>query len=199
MVFNARAGLVAGVLAVLLTACTPGSAPSGPPSSAPTPGVPTGAVPTSSVPPPTVGSTSGTMPNPKESTKAPVDLNKPAKTGKVVATVVKLRALKKAKARMPGEVAGPALAVTVKLVNNSKKSIDASAVLVTLYDSAKAPGGEMSAPPARPMRGTLKPGGSKTGVWVFTVPVSKRSPVTVNVVLPTESPVLAFRGPAPKK
>lgn len=185
------------VLAVL-SGCTGGAgqSPSGPvPTGV---GSPTAAAPATSVPPPSPGNTSSTAPNPRESTKPPVKMDEPAKTGKVVATVVKLKAIK-AKARMPGEVAGPGLAITVKLVNNSKKAFDSSGVLVTLYDSRNAPGGEMSAPPSNPMTGVLKPGESAQGVYVFTIPVKRRSPVTINLTLPTESPVLAFRGKAPTR
>jgi hypothetical protein len=125
-------------------------------------------------------------------------MDKPSSTGKVTATVVKLEAIK-AKARIPGEVAGAGLAVTVKLVNRSKEPVNASAVLVTLYDSTMAPGGDMTAPPAKHMRGLLEPGKSTKGVYVFTIATKRRSPVTITVTLPTRSPVLAFRGNAPSE
>lgn len=187
--------LTAGVLSLAaLSGCT---AANGGPASP-------GSTSSSSVPTPTVvatapipGDSTATVPSPRESTKSPVDLDKPASTGKVVVRVVGLKAVE-AKAKIPGEVSGPALAVTVKVLNNSKRPLDTQHLLVTIYDSKQAPGGEMTGAPARPMTGELKPGASASGVYLFTVPVSRRSPVTVNVALPTESPVLVFKGNAPK-
>jgi len=197
MTRKAGALAVAGVLAVLVTGCTSGGVtPAATPGTA-TSGTPTGG-PVTPVPPPTPGSTTSTVANPKESTKPAVDINKPSSTGKVTATVVNIKAIQ-VKARIPGETSGPGLAVTVKVVNGSKDRLNASQVLVTLYDSTKAPGGEMIGPPAKHMKGVLAPGGSATGVWVFTVPVKRRSPVTIDVVLPTESPVLRFTGDAPRR
>jgi hypothetical protein len=74
--------------------------------------------------------------------------------------------------------------------------VDLSAVVVTLLDSEEAPGIEMSARPADPLSGALRPGKSTKGVYVFTVDKDRRNPITVNVTLAGAAPVLLFKGDA---
>lgn len=152
---------------------------------------------TKPVQPPTKGNTTETVPAGSQKSSKPVDLDKPSTSGDVVGTVTSLKAVK-AKAQLPGEVAGPGLLVSVRLRNESKKPIQLDTVLVTLYDSSKAPGGEMTSAPNKPMKGTLQPGKSAEGDYLFTVPTKRRSPVVVNITLPTGTPVMVFRGDAPR-
>ena len=51
----------------------------------------------------------------------------------------------------------------------------------------------MTASPAKPLRGTLQPRRSASGVYVFTVPKNKRKPITVDVTI-SDAPVLVFTG-----
>jgi hypothetical protein len=130
-----------------------------------------------------------------EVSKKPVKLDKPAKTGTgLTAKVVSIKAAT-AKAQLPGEVAGPALVVTVDLTNTGSKSADLSAVVVTLLDSDEAPGSEMTTKPADPLTGKVGAGKTARGVYVFTVPKNKRSPITVTVSI-SDAPVLVFTGDA---
>ncbi len=179
---------------IALSGCTAASGGATPPAGTTSSSVP---APTVVATAPTPGDSTATVPSPRGSTKAPVDLDKPASAGKVVVRVVGLKAVN-ARAKIPGEVSGPGLAVTVKVTNNSARPLDAAHVLVTIFDSKKAPGGEMTGSPANPMNGSIEPGANATGVYLFTVAVNRRSPVTVYVALPTETPALAFRGDAPK-
>lgn len=187
-----------------LAGCTQGNAP--------TPGAGTSGstLPSSAGSSPTTGSSpSGSVdhtekpsgpsdPNPRESYRPDVKLTAPAKTGGVTVQVVKLRALT-VKARQPGEVSGPGLAVTVQVRNGSDQTLRGGGLLVTIYGSDQAPGGEMSGPPTSPIETDIKPGGKATGTYAFTLPRAKRSPITIQVTLPSESPVLVFKGDAPAR
>ncbi|MET1006927.1 MAG: hypothetical protein ABWX96_15375 [Propionibacteriaceae bacterium] len=129
-------------------------------------------------------------------TKPPVKLDKPSNTGSgVTVRITKIKSIS-SKAQLPGEVAGPAVSLTVTVKNDSAKTLDIGTVVVSLIDSSGAPGNEMTAKPADPLRGTVKSGGTATGVYVFTVDKDKRNPVSVNITLAGAAPVLVFKGDA---
>jgi hypothetical protein len=151
---------------------------------------------TTPVPSPTPGNTDQTVAPKKVVTKRPVKLDKPSSTGQGVTVRITAAKAIAAKARLPGEVAGPAVALTLIVHNGSPKPVDLGAVVVTLLDSANAPGNEMSAKPAKPIKGILKTGKSATGVYVFTVGKLRRNPISVDVTLTGEAPVLVFKGDA---
>ena len=130
-----------------------------------------------------------------EESKKPVKLDKPSATGNgLSAKVVSVKAIE-AKAKLPGEIKGPALAVTVELRNTRDKATDLSAVVVNLLDSDQAPGSEMSTEPAKPFAGKLAAGKTAEGTYVFTVPKNKRKPITLSVSV-NDDPVLVFTGNA---
>lgn len=189
---------------------TPGSTPAPAPSSAsarssspdspaPEPSRPPGSTPpppaTTPVPPSTPGDVNSTVPSRPEASKSPVAIDKPSETGTgVTVRLVDLKATN-AKASLPGEVAGPAVAITVDVTNTGDKAVDLNTVVVTLADADDAPGSEMTSPPAKPLRGSVAPAKSTRGVYVFTVPRDKRNPVTVSVTVGS-APVLVFKGNA---
>jgi hypothetical protein len=100
-----------------------------------------------------------------------------------------------AKAQLPGEVAGSALAITIDVTNTGSNSADLSTVVVTLLDSDDAPGSEMTTKPSDPVTGKVGAGKTARGVYVFTVPKNKRSPITVPISV-KDAPVLVFTGDA---
>ncbi len=177
------------------TAAVPTTAAPGPSGSAsPTSTLPPAA--TTPVPPPSPGTTEETVSAKPEVTKKPVKLDKPSDAGGGVQ--VRISAVKAitAKAQLPGEVAGPAVSLTLVVKNGSDQAVNLDTVVVTLLNSDQAPGIEMTAKPAAPFSGTLKAGKSTTGVYVFTVGRSLRNPISVNVTLNGEAPVLLFKGNA---
>ena len=150
---------------------------------------------TTPVPPPTPGAVESTVEAKPEESKKPVKLDKPSKTGTgLTAKLTTIKAIE-AKAQLPGEIAGPALALTVEVTNSGAKPADLSAVVVTVLDSDEAPGGEMTSDPAKPLRGRLSAGKTARGVYVFTIDKGKRNPVTVTVSI-SDAPVLVFNGKA---
>ena len=175
------------------TASTPAvtAAPTGPASTAPTETAETA----ETAAPPTPGDVESTVEAKPIESRKPVRLDTPSATGTgLAAKLLEVRAVD-AKAQLPGEVAGPALALTLEVRNEGRKAADLSAVVVNVTDSAAAPGTEMSAEPAQPFRGSVGAGKSVRAVYVFTVPKDKRDPITVTVSI-GEAPVLVFTGDA---
>lgn len=99
-------------------------------------------------------------------------------------------------AQTPGEIAGPALAVTVRIENDSKADLDVETVMVTLIDSAGAVGVPTTAEPARPFTGTIPPGSDAEGVYVFLVPEGTRDPIELTIAYSAGVPVVLLVGDA---
>lgn len=147
---------------------------------------------------PTPGGTNKTVHNPRESTRPPVKISQTSSIEfHAAAVITKIEAIT-IEARMPGEVTGAGLALTLKITNLGDAPFDTTRTLMTIVGSDKAPGAEMSGGPSKPFSAEIKPGESATGVFVFTIPKDKRNPITVYVTLPSESPVMVFEGPAPQ-
>lgn len=128
-------------------------------------------------------------------TTAPaVGLTDPADFGgQVTARIAQVSAVQ-ATATLPGEVSGPAVAVTVEITNSSAESIGLDSVTVTLTDAAGNPASSIAADPSAPLAGVLGAGAARSGTYVFTVPADQRDPVTVTVTYSSGAPTLAFTG-----
>jgi hypothetical protein len=154
----------------------------------------TSSTPASPLPPAGSSDPTATVAPKKVVTKPPVTVGKKVEvTGKVQVRVDEVTPVQ-AKARLPGEVSGPGVAVTVVVDNGSAAAVDLGNVVVTLTDSTGAPGGEVSDARAKPLQGSVAPRRSRTGSYFFTVPKSRRDPVSVSVTLSGSSPVAEFRG-----
>jgi hypothetical protein len=201
---------------VLLTgsACTAGdNAPQPPVSSAPTTADPNGAAspapgtretPRSTLPPPpttpvpqeTPGDVNSTVPTKPEKSEKPVGLDEASTAeGGVVTRIARVRSLT-TKAKGPGEVSGPGLAVTVEARNSSSSAVSLDQVVVNLTGADGVPGNPMSDRPAKPFRGQLAAGKKATGVYVFNVEEDNRDPVNIEVTISGGATVLVFSGPA---
>ncbi len=95
-------------------------------------------------------------------------------------------------ARGPGEVGGPAAAVTVKMTNNSGKPIALNQVQVTAQDTSGRPTPSVSGEPASPMTGNLDSGKTATGVYVFTLGDGFSNPLVVSISYSAGAPVALF-------
>jgi hypothetical protein len=94
----------------------------------------------------------------------------------------------------PGELSGPAVALTLQVTNGSSRPLGLDAVIV----SASIGGQEASASdaaPAKPFSGSLGPGAKAQGVYVFVLPAGGRRPVGVVVSLAPDLPVARFTVP----
>jgi hypothetical protein len=208
---RAAVAAAALLLAVLLGGCsddnaapsastTPGqptmapqSGGSAQPSQQPSP-VATSRPPTTPVPATTSGNVNQTVPSKAVTSRPPVKLDKPAKpTGDVVVTLPSIKAIN-AKGQGPGEVSGPALAVTVRVQNNGDKPVDLSNTVVNLTAANGDPGAMMTGSPASPLPSEVKAGKTASGVYVFAVPKNQRDPITVEASINPDVPVVVFRG-----
>lgn len=100
-----------------------------------------------------------------------------------------------AHARIPGEVSGPALRVTVELTNTTASPASLDRVAVNLYtgsDGVPAVPVTEQAGPA--LHGSLAPGASARGTYAFTVPVAQRGEVTVTVGVGPQIGTAVFSG-----
>ena len=185
-----------GGIALLLTlgvsACTGGSD-----EPAPAPASSTSTLPpaiTTPVPPPTPGTAESTVPSQKVTRRKPVDLAAEGQAADGVRVqLTKIEAIQ-AMARGAGEVAGPALAVTVQIDNSTGRAVSLASAVVNLTAADGSPGGSMSGEPAVLLPQAVEPRSTVSGVYVFTVPQGKRNPVTIDVTVTPNDPVVVFRG-----
>lgn len=96
----------------------------------------------------------------------------------------------------PGQVGGPALALTVKIKNGSKAALDLSTVTVALSGAKGVPGILATGSPYAPLDGSLPGGDSAKGTYVFTLAKAYRRPITVQVQYGNGQTVLQFSGNA---
>ncbi|MEU2350288.1 hypothetical protein [Modestobacter sp. NPDC049651] len=95
----------------------------------------------------------------------------------------------------PGNVAGPAVRVSVRVENRTGEDLDLGAIATTLtYGADATPASPLDDPAQWPLAGTLADGESATGVYVFTVPADARDAVTVVVGPRADAPLLVFTG-----
>ena len=159
------------------------------------------------VPGPTAPPTTGVPPSPTSLVTVPegeievadpIDTDEVADFGTgVTAEIVGLEAVDGV-AKLPGEISGPALRVTVRLTNGSDAALALARVQVDLNSGAdRAPGLALTEPGAAPFVGELAPGDSADGVYVFGVPADRRDQVRVLVLYSVDAPMVVFEGPAP--
>jgi len=116
--------------------------------------------------------------------------------GQVSARISQVSAVQ-ATATLPGEVSGPAVAVTLEITNGSGQGIGLDAVTVTMADAGGNPTTAITlntTDPAAPLQGVLDAGATTSGSYVFTVPADQRNPVTVTVNYSAGAPTLVFTG-----
>lgn len=100
-------------------------------------------------------------------------------------------------AQGPGEIAGPGLAVHIKLTNNSSAAVSLANVAVNLTDGAQTPALPITSSPAAPLTGSVDPGATAEGVYVFTLPTDYSDPASITVSYSAQAPTLVFTGDAP--
>ncbi|MET1007941.1 MAG: hypothetical protein ABWX96_20485 [Propionibacteriaceae bacterium] len=164
------------------------------PSAAPQSGKPTKAPPPTKLGTPSQPGTGETVSVKPVKTKEPVPLDKTGDFG--TGLTVSLKDIKSVKgvAKAPGEIAGPAIKITLEATNDSKKDISLDTVTVAVsYGKDRSPAVELS-DGRRPFSGKLGGGDSENGVYVYTVPTDERDDVRVEVSYTGEAPTVAFEG-----
>ncbi|SNS68201.1 hypothetical protein SAMN04488107_3394 [Geodermatophilus saharensis] len=126
-----------------------------------------------------------------------VPLDQPAAAGDgVTATVSSIEAVDGVGAGR-GNVSGPALRVTVRITNGTPAAVDLGGVAVDLTHGGDAvPASPLDDPSQAPFSGSVEPGATAQGVYVFRVPPDDRDPVTVSVGYRAGAPFMVFTGSA---
>ncbi len=151
---------------------------------------------TTPVPAPSGGAITETVAPRDVATAKPVELDDSAKVGEVEVSLKKLDNVK-VEAAGPGEIAGKAVSVRVSIKNGSDKAIDGTGVYVTLLGKDGAPASPTTAKPAAPIEGSIDPGKTAEGVYVFSVVNGIQNPVTVLVNYGADAKVAQFSGELP--
>ncbi|WP_409329156.1 hypothetical protein [Trujillonella humicola] len=130
-------------------------------------------------------------------TQDPVALDQTAAVGDgVTVDVVGLEGIEGA-ATGPGNVAGPALRVTVRLTNGTPEPVSLDGTAVDLrYGFDQAPASPLEDPSQVRFSGVVEPGASAEGTYVFSVPVDARDAVTVIVGYAPGAPFVVLTGSA---
>tara|TARA_R110002020_G_scaffold214865_6_gene422052 strand:- start:8127 stop:8825 length:699 start_codon:yes stop_codon:yes gene_type:complete len=130
-------------------------------------------------------------------TQAPVPLDQTAEpTEGVTVALVSIEAVE-GEASGPGEVAGPALRVTVRVQNGTGEPKPLQRTIVTLsYGTDQRPATEFQRSGSAPLAGEIAAGGAAEGVYVFAVPQDQRGQIRVSVDLDTDATILLFEGAA---
>lgn len=148
-------------------------------------------------PVPSTGDINQEVPAVELTTNAPVPLDGTADFGgSVTATLTDVSAID-ATARVPGEISGPALSVTVEIKNDSAEPIGLDNVTVNLDTKDGSPASPVTTEPAAPLSGVLLPGETRSGVYVFTLSAESRAGVGITVLYSTDAPIVLFSGDAP--
>ena len=126
-----------------------------------------------------------------------VALDEAAEVGDgVSASLVSLDAIQ-GTATGPGNIAGPALRITVRIENGTDGPVSLGGVVVDLASGPDlVPASPLGDPSAAPFAGTVAPGGHADGVYVFTIPEEDRGSVTVSVGYQAGAPLMVFTGSA---
>ncbi|HSK33029.1 MAG TPA: hypothetical protein VK903_06055 [Propionicimonas sp.] len=197
-------GAAALVVIALVWAVIAGAFAGGVPDATPTPSVtptPTSGpattpVPEPSLPSPTATGTPTVVPTAK-ATSVKTGLDDKAQTSPgVTARVVRVESVSGV-AQGPGEIAGPALRVTIDVKNDSNKAIRTELGLINLYyGKARTPAGPLSGPGVAAFPEQIPAGGTGTGTSVFNVPLDERDRIEVEFSYSTDAAVVIFSGSA---
>ncbi|OMQ16485.1 hypothetical protein A7K94_0202175 [Modestobacter sp. VKM Ac-2676] len=168
-----------------------GSAPSG---AAPVGAEPTGAVEAPLPTPDPSGPTQDVTELPPALPEVPIDGTSEVGNG-LVATLPAVEAIQ-GTAVGPGNVAGPAVRVTVRLDNGTDDAVSLGGTAVNMYyGPERTPASPLEDPSRRPFGGVLAAGDTADGVYVFSIPADARSTVTIEIGYEAGANLMLFSGP----
>jgi hypothetical protein len=98
-----------------------------------------------------------------------------------------------ATAHNPDDTAGPAVAVTIQIDNGTSSAVDLTQLAVAASYGNGVPADENTSPPANALTGSLAPGTSRQGTYVFRVPANQAGNVIVSVQSGAAANVPQFR------
>jgi len=101
-------------------------------------------------------------------------------------------------ATQPGEIAGPAIRVTVEVANGTDTQQDLRAAVVNAsYGDDDIPADPMTSPGGSPLPASVEPGASAKGVYLFAIPKDERDKVAIVLDLRLGGKVVVFEGAVP--
>lgn len=128
-------------------------------------------------------------------TVPPVDVDEVADTGAGIQLTLESWAPATIQAGSPGEIGGPGVAVTIRVVNDSDAWLDLGNVVADLrYGKDQTPAIRSDRSPTVPFSGTLAPGEQATGTYAFRIDPADRDQVTLLLSLGMSVPVVVFEG-----
>jgi len=144
-------------------------------------------------PAPSGGTTAQVVPSSTMTTAAPIGLKQTSAANKVTVWLTSLAKVT-VQGHGPGEISGPAVAVTVRVRNGASTPLDLDHVIVNLLDAKGQLATPMSGDPAAPFHGRLAAGADQSAVYVFSVTASALKPVQISVTYDVEEPTVLFKG-----
>ena len=102
-----------------------------------------------------------------------------------------------AKAAIPGEIGGPGVQAVVEVTNSSSETVDLSRISIDLTDADGVSAGQVTTDPARPLMGSLEPGASASGTFVFVVPADQRADARFVLSYVAGQPQIVLAGDLP--
>jgi hypothetical protein len=192
----AAGATVALIVGMLLTGCAAGPAAEAPAADGSQNSGPT---PTATVPAPGGGTVDDVVVDGDDQPAVPADpdptpLDQPAELDGGIVVVVADAERVETKAETPGEVAGPAVAVRLKITNGTDSTVDLSTVMVSLTGDEGAFGQPTTSAPAAPFSGELAAGADAEGVYVFGLPAEQRDDLSIRVEYVAGAPLALFVG-----
>jgi hypothetical protein len=113
--------------------------------------------------------------------------------GRVTAQIVEV-VRTRGRARIAGEIAGPAIRVTVRLANTSQRPVGLRGVTVAAHDAGGDVLSALGTKPARPFGGPVAAGATAEGVYLFSLSPGGSAPFTFAVSYAAAAPVAVFVG-----
>jgi len=96
--------------------------------------------------------------------------------------------------RVPGEVSGPGVLVTVTFRNGSTVPVDLDGIRVTASGPGGVPASAVDGPPAQPPTGILAPGGTAQASFAFSLPRGSVRAMTLEITSISSADVVVVRG-----
>lgn len=190
--FAAIASLVvAGALLVVLDLGGGKNAVAAPAAATPKPKLP---LRTSAVPAPSGGTRAETVKAVKPGAVTKASTDEPARLpDDVTVEVVGIKS-KTVKGVGPGESTSPAIVLDVKIANGSSADITVDSAIVALTYGKRADVGLPLTGGSAPFTGTIKPGASARGTYVFGVPTAQQKSFQLQVAYSAGAAVAQFKG-----
>ncbi len=187
MLRAAAAVAVSAALAIGLTACVSSS------KNEPATTLPSHSA-TETIPAPSGGTIDQQIASPSPVPTVDATIGKTAKVDGGVTIHLASATATKVTAKTPGEVTGSAVIVTVVVTNKGTSTASIDSAYLDLVASDGTLGIGTTAGNGKPLQGTLAPGASATGSYVFMLSTPRGRDVTITVSHAAGAPVAQFEG-----